>query len=150
MNRLNLHPFIVCVLVTVMCGGCHSPYRSDQGALFGGLLGAGTGAVVGNALGNTGAGAAVGAGVGALSGAAIGSELDEIDAKNRAMIAQQLGRQVSANPVTIPDIINMTRAGVDEELIANHVRTHGVASPLQKKNIIPLQQQGVSKRVIAA
>jgi uncharacterized protein YcfJ len=139
-----------CLLVITVLLGCRSPYRSDQGALFGGLLGAGTGAVVGNAVGNTGAGAAIGAGVGALSGAAVGSELDQIDAKNRAMIAQQLGRQVSANPVSIDDVVNMTRAGVDEELIANHVHTHGVNKILQAQDLIYLQQQGVSKRVISA
>ncbi len=137
------------LLLVLMLGGCQSPYKSDQGALFGGLLGAGTGAVVGSALHNPGAGAAIGAGVGALSGAAVGSALDEQDAKNRAMIAQQLGRQISANPVNVNDVINMTRAGVDEELIVNHVRTHGVVAPLQTQDIIVLQQQGVSKRVIA-
>ena len=137
------------LLAIILLGGCQSPYKADQGALFGTLLGAGTGAAVGSAVGHTGAGAAIGAGVGALSGAAVGGALDEQDAKNRAMIAQRLGRQVSANPVTVNDVINMTRAGVDEELIANHVRTHGVVAPLQTQDIIVLQQQGVSKRVIA-
>ncbi len=139
-----------CLLLSLLLGGCQSPYKADQGALFGGLLGAGTGVAVGSALHNPGAGAAIGAGVGALSGAAVGGALDEQDAKNRAMIAQQLGSQVSANPVSIPDIVNMTHAGVDEELIVNHVRTHGVAAPMQAQDIIALQQQGVSKRVIAA
>lgn len=142
-------PVPLCLLVTMVLGGCQSPYKADQGALFGGLLGAGTGAIVGSALHAPGAGAAIGAGVGALSGAAVGGALDEQDAKNRAMIAQQLGRQIPANPVTVPDVINMTRAGVDEELIFNHVRTHGVAAPLQAQDVIVLQQQGVSKRVIA-
>jgi hypothetical protein len=149
MIRSCLFPLPVCLLVTMFFGGCMSPYKSDQGALFGGLLGAGTGAVVGSALHAPGAGAAIGAGVGALSGAAVGSALDEQDAKNRAMIAQQFGRQIPANPVSVPDVINMTRAGVDEELIFNHVRTHGVAAPLQAQDVIVLQQQGVSKRVIA-
>jgi hypothetical protein len=137
------------LVAAILLGGCQSPYKSDQGALTGGLLGAGTGAIIGSALHNPLAGAAIGTGVVAIGGAAVGSALDEQDAKNRAMIAQQLGRQVPANPVTINDVINMTRAGVDEELIANHVRTHGVVAPLQAQDIIVLQQQGVSKRVIA-
>jgi hypothetical protein len=143
-------PLCLLLLASVLLCGCQSPYKADQGALFGGLLGAGTGAVVGSAVHNPLAGAAIGAGVGTLSGAAVGSALDEQDAKNRAMIAQQMGRQVSATPVTTNDIINMTKAGVDEELIANHIRTHGLAAPLQAQDIITLQQQGVSKRVIAA
>jgi hypothetical protein len=96
------------------------------------------------------AGAAIGAVGGTIAGAAVGSALDEQDARNRAMIAQRLGYQVSGNPVAIPDVINMTRAGVDEELIVNHVRIHGMAAPLQAQDVITLQQQGVSKRVIAA
>ncbi|MCG2682639.1 MAG: glycine zipper domain-containing protein [Planctomycetales bacterium] len=130
--------------------GCNSPYHSDRGALFGGLLGAGTGAIVGNQLGNTGAGAAIGAGVGALGGAAVGNELDQIEARNRAMIAQQLGRQVAPGAVAIDDVIAMTAAGVSEELIVNHVRANGMVAPLQTNDLIRLQQQGVSTRVVAA
>jgi hypothetical protein len=127
--------------------GCQSPYHSDQGALFGGLLGAGTGAVVGHALGNTGAGAAIGAGVGVLSGAAIGAGMDESEARNRALIEAKLGRQV-AGAATIPDVISMTRSGIDEGLIINHIRSHGMAAPLQASDVIYLQQQGVSRNVI--
>jgi surface antigen len=144
-------PRVVWLALLIPLGfGCASPYRSDQGALFGGLLGAGTGAAVGSALGHTGAGAAIGAGVGALSGAAVGGELDKMDAQNRALIEQRMGRPVSATPVTMDDVVNMTRSGVDEDLIATHVRTHGMIAPLQTADLIVLQQQGVSKRVIAA
>ncbi len=129
--------------------GCASPYHADQGALAGGLLGAGTGAVVGSALGSTGAGALIGAGAGTLAGAAIGHSMDEEEAKNRALIAQQMGRQIAAQAVTINDVIAMTQARVHEDLIINHVRAHGMAAPLQTNDIIGLQQSGVSPRVIA-
>jgi len=130
--------------------GCESPYHTDRGALLGGLGGAGIGALVGNAVGNTGAGAAIGAGVGSLTGAAIGAGLDEVEARNRAMIEAQLGRRVAAGAVTINDVIAMTQARVDEELIVNHIRANGMAAPLQTQDIIMLQQQGVSARVIKA
>jgi hypothetical protein len=146
--RHNL--LVSCIIFVLLLSGCQSPYKSDQGALLGGLLGAGTGAAIGAAAHNPLAGAAIGAGVGTISGAAIGGALDEQDAKNRALIAAQYGRQVSGNPVTINDVINMTRANVDEELIVNHVRIHGVVAPLQAQDVIVLQQQGVSKRVIIA
>jgi hypothetical protein len=138
------------LLLLPLTSGCQSPYRSDQGALAGGLLGAGTGAIVGSAVGNAGAGAAIGAGVGALSGALVGNELDQMDARNRAMIAQQLGRQAPVGAASVQDVVAMTRAGVNEELIVNHVRIHGMAAPLQAPDLIMLQQQGVSTRVIAA
>lgn len=150
MKRL-IHSFFVLALATaLLASGCASPYHADRGALFGGLLGAGTGAVVGNALGDTGAGAAIGAGVGALSGAAVGSEMDRIEAQNRAMIEAKMGRQVAAGAVTIDDVIAMTQAHVDDELIVTHVRAHGVARPLQTNDLIYLQQQGVSTQVIKA
>jgi hypothetical protein len=138
------------LLIALLTLGCQSPYHADRGALFGGLLGAGTGAIVGDAAGNAGAGTAIGAGLGALTGAVVGSELDEMEARNRAMIAQQLGREVAAGAVTTDDVIAMTRAGVNEDLIVNHVNIHGVAVPLQPSDIIYLQQQGVSTRVIKA
>ena len=142
---------LVIVLVpAVMSTGCCSPSHTQNGAVAGGLIGAGTGAVVGHALGNTGAGALVGAGVGALGGAAIGNGMDENEARNREMIAQQLGRQVDPGAVTISDVIAMKRANVNEDLIINHIHAHGMAAPLQTNDLINLPQQGVSSRVIAA
>jgi len=141
-------PLLLCSLL--LASGCQSPYYADQGALLGGLGGAGVGALVGDAVGNTGAGAVIGAGVGALSGAAIGSGMDEIEAKNRAMIESRMGRPVPAGAVSFADVVAMTHAGVDEELIINHVRANGAARPPQTGDLISLQQQGVSKRVIEA
>ena len=40
--------------------------------------------------------------------------------------------QVNAG-VTPGDVIQMTRAGVNEELIINNIRAHGMAAPLQLK-----------------
>jgi len=138
---------LVCAVV--LCG-CNSPYRSDQGALFGGLTGAGLGALVGSASGNAGAGAAIGAGVGAVSGAAVGGSLDDIEAANRAEIAARLGRPAPTGSVTIDDVIAMTRAGGAEDVIVTHIRSHGAAVPPQAGDLIVLQQQGVSPRVVQA
>jgi len=129
--------------------GCNSPYRSDQGALLGGLTGAGVGAIVGNAVGNTGAGAAIGAGVGALSGAAVGGSLDEIEARNRAEIEARLGRPVTG-AVTVNDVVAMTRAGVSEDVIITHIQGHGMVAPPQAGDLIVMQQQKVSPRVVQA
>jgi hypothetical protein len=141
---------VLIALSAVLTFGCASPYHADRGALFGGLTGAGVGALVGNAAGNTAAGAAIGAGVGAMTGAAVGSEMDEMEARNRAMIQAQLGRPVAAGVVSVEDVVAITRAGVQEELIVNHIRVHGINRPLQTNDLIALQQQGVSTRVIAA
>ncbi len=105
---------------------------------------------MGSASGNAGAGAAIGAGVGAVSGAAVGGSLDEIEANNRAEIAARLGRPAPAGTVTIDDVIAMTRAGVSEDVIVTHVSRHGAARPPQAGDLIVLQQQGVSPRVVQA
>ena len=138
---------LVCLVSSL---GCQSPYRSDQGAVLGGLGGAGLGALVGSTSGHTGAGAAIGAAAGALSGAAVGGALDDIEARNQAQIAAHLGRPAPTGTVTIDDVITMTRAGVPEDVIATHVRNHGVAAPLRASDLIMLQQQGVSARVVQA
>ena len=130
--------------------GCRSPYRSDQGALLGGLGGAGLGAIIGKQTGNTGAGAVIGAAAGAITGAAVGNELDEIDARNRAMIEQQMGRKISAAAVTMHDVVSMSQAGVGDELIVTHLRSHGMAAPPSAQQIIELKQAGVSDRVVQA
>ena len=143
-----LGPMVVLILPGV--GGCNSPYHADRGALGGGLLGAGLGAIVGDAVGNAGAGTAIGAGMGALTGAAIGQGMDEVEAKNRAMIERQLGRSVVAGAVTIAEVVAMSNAGVDDTLIVNHIRAHGMASPLGSRDLISLKEQGVSTPVIEA
>jgi len=118
--------------------------------LFGGLIGAGAGAIVGDQLGNAGAGTAIGAGIGALSGAVVGNEMDKAEARNRALIAQQLGRTVPAGAVRVDDVVTMSRSGVADELIINHIRAHGMAAPLQVSDYTYLKDQQVSTPVVKA
>lgn len=137
--------------MALLLSGCRSPYRADQGALVGGAIGAGTGAIVGNAIGGAGpAGALIGAGVGALSGGLVGSELDQMDAENRARIASTLGRQVQAGAVDVAEVVSMSQAGVSEDLIVNHVRIHGMNRPLTSQDLIYLNQQRISPAVVQA
>ena len=128
--------------------GCYSPYRSDRGALAGGVGGAGVGALAGNAVGHPVVGALVGAGVGAVSGAAIGGAIDQSEANNRALIESRLGRPMQSGAVTVGDVINMSQAGVPENVIITHIQSHGVATPLQPNDLIMMQKTGVSTRVV--
>jgi len=151
-NRSNLGP-MGCLLILATAVGCNSPYHADRGALVGGLLGAGTGAIVGDHMGSAGAGTAIGAGIGALSGAAIGQGMDEVDTRNAARVAaieQQMGRQLAAGAATIADVKAMSAAGVDEQLIINHINASGVAVRPSAQDVIAMQQQGVSPAVISA
>ncbi len=140
---------VMGVMILAASAGCHSPYYADQGALAGGLGGAGLGALIGSASGHAGAGAAIGAVAGALTGGAVGGALDDIDAKNRAQIAASMNRPVTPGAATVNDVVAMTHAGVDENLIVNHVTANGLVRPLQADDVIYLQQNGVAPRVIA-
>jgi hypothetical protein len=131
------------ILAPLFLSGCAT--NTGTGAVVGGATGAGVGALVGSASGHAGAGAAIGAGVGALTGAVVGNSIDE---KNRAIEAQYR-TQLVAGRVTKEEVINMTQNHVDEELIINHLRAHGMAYPLSSADIIMLQQYQVSPRVIA-
>jgi hypothetical protein len=143
----------ICIVAGFAAGssGCRSPYYADQGAAFGGLAGAGVGALVGEAASNNPlAGAAIGAGVGAITGAVAGDALDEIEARNRAQIAAQLGREVQPGAATIQEVVAMSQSGVDPRLITSYVRNSGVAKPVSANDIIYLHQQGVASEVIEA
>ncbi len=141
---------LMMLLVALFQTGCRSPYHADRGAFWGGLLGAGTGAIVGNQSGNSAEGALVGGAVGALAGTVIGSSMDEMEARNRVRIEQRLGRRVRPGAVTIDSVISMSKAGVEDELIINHIHSRGMAAPLTGPDLILLEQQEVSTRVVAA
>jgi hypothetical protein len=138
------------VAITVLATGCASPYYADRGAALGGVTGAGVGALVGSTVRHPVAGALVGAGVGAVSGAAVGTGLDQIEARNRAAIAATMGRPVGPGAVAINDVIAMSQAGVNENVIINHIRYNGVQHPPQTGDLIALQRANVNPRVIEA
>jgi hypothetical protein len=140
--------FLMVAFATALWAGCRSPYYADRGALTGGLAGAGVGALIGNAVGETAGGAAIGAGIGALTGNAIGGALDDIEARNRAEIAAQMGRPVAQGQATVEEVVAMTRAGVDPRLINNYVNNSGMAQPVTAQDVIYLTQQGVAADVI--
>ena len=107
--RHALRPIALFALAGVLSAS-GSPLTPKQGPRLAGWP-APVRAVVGHAMGNTAAGAAIGEGVGALTGAAIGNSQDQAEARNRAIIEQQIGRQL-AGAVRVDDVIAMTRAGV--------------------------------------
>lgn len=139
----------LALIVLTAVSGCRSPYYADRGAGLGALAGAGAGAIIGDATGgNAGTGALIGAGMGAVTGATVGDAMDEMQARNRAEIAAQLGRQVQAGAATIEEVVAMTHSGVEPVLIQNYVRTSGMARPLTAADVIYLHNQGVATDVI--
>jgi len=148
-TRLSLTAASLSLIVYATSAGCRSPYYADRGAGVGALAGAGAGAIIGDATGgNAGTGALIGAGLGALTGATVGDAMDEMQARNRAEIAAQMGRQVQAGSATIEEVVAMSHSGVDPRLIQNYVRTSGMARPLAASDVIYLHNQGVNTDVI--
>jgi len=131
----------LALLTPLALSGCAT--NAGTGAVVGGATGAGVGALVGSATGHAGAGAAIGAGVGAVTGAVVGSSVDEQQRRDRAIAAANAGR------VTKEDVVGMTLNHVDEALIVNQIRARGMLTPLTSNDIIWLQQNGVTPRVIA-
>jgi hypothetical protein len=141
---------LLVLLAALSVCGCQSPFYADRGAAQGGLLGGGIGAVIGNQSGNAAEGALVGGAIGALTGGAIGATLDDIDARNRAMIAQQIGRAPQAGAVPISDVIVMSQSGVSDQLIIAHIQANGVATPPTAQDLITLNQAGVADTIVLA
>ncbi len=153
----SIHPAVRALFVLTgvsLAGwgtGCQSPYAADQGALVGGGTGAVLGAVLGEAVAdNPLAGAALGAAAGTISGAAVGHSIDKAEARNRALIEAQLNRKVQAGKVTVESVIELSTAGVDDELILNHINANGLVRPPGAEDLILLKQAGVSSSVISA
>jgi Glycine zipper len=147
MTRITAFSPALALLAALMAG-CQTNSTAENGALFGGATGGVLGGIVGHQFHNTAAGAVIGAGAGALTGAVVGNKIDESEARNRALIEARLGHPVSPGAVSIDDVIAMTKAGVNEEVIVGHVNNNGVVRPLNTADITYLTQNGVSPRVI--
>ena len=138
---------IVPALAICLMSGCYANNYAQRGAGLGALTGGLTGAAIGSHNGNTPAGALIGAAAGTLAGAAIGDTIDQEAARSQAIIEQRLGRQL-AGAVTIDDAIAMSSAGLSDDVIATHIRAHGVANNPSVGDLITMRDAGVSDGVI--
>jgi hypothetical protein len=53
-------------------------------------------------------------------------------------------------PVSVSEVISMTRSGVSDSIIISHIRTNGVLGRPTTNDIVSMAQQGVGNSVIAA
>ena len=79
----------------------------------------------------------------------MGTALDEIDARNEARVQQAVYAQ-RAGETSLQEVLAMSNAGLGDEVITRHLRTHGFNRELDAGDLIALRQQGVSDRVITA
>ena len=95
----------------------------------------------------------IGAGVGAVTGNLLGRSKDANDerrAANGASAVGQMNQQAAAMAVTDIDLVQMTRAGISEDVIISTMRSRGTRVDLSPQSLIALRQQGVSDRVVMA
>ncbi len=129
-------------------------YQNDtaSGTVVGGAFGAITGAIVGGRK-DRGEGALIGAGVGALTGNLLGRAKDRTDERQAAAgaaVVAQANQQAAAMAVSNYDLVEMTKAGVSEDLIISTIRSRGAQLELSPTSLISLKQHGVSDRVLLA
>src|SRR5262245_4501393 len=139
----------VSMLVLSAVNGCSSMNHTETGALSGGLIGAGIGALAGGRH-NAGAGAAVGGLVGTGVGALAGHSADEQDKRDKeaAAAAAAAASAPVRGPLSLEEIVQMSKAGVGDPLIINQIHASHTRYNLNADTIIWLQQNNVSNAVI--
>src|SRR5882757_8904304 len=129
-------------------------YHNDtaSGTFLGGAMGAITGAIIGGKH-HAGQDALIGAGVGAVTGNILGREKDASDDRRAAAgqaAVNQLNAQAAATAVSNYDILQMTHAGISDDVIISTMHQRGARVDLSPQALIALKQQGVSDRVVVA
>ncbi len=122
-------------------GDTNTATETTTGAVIGGI----TGALIGEHNDVPLAGTIIGTTAGALLGNATGQATDHIEAEILASEQEYLERAVTLN-----QILAMTQAGVDDEVIISRIETNGPAQTLTTDDIIFLSKSQVSATVISA
>lgn len=141
----------VCVIAVAsgwFVSSAHAQYHTERGAVLGGLGGALAGAAIGNHNGETAGGALIGGAAGLLGGALLGSSMDAEQSRQRYVEQQYIAQNSRA--VTIGEVLSMTRSGVSEGVMINHINQHGVQQRLEVSDVILLHREGVSEPVLTA
>jgi uncharacterized protein YcfJ len=126
-------------------------YNTRRGTGVGGVTGAVIGGVIGNQNDETVEGALIGGAVGAVAGGLLGRQQDinDFHAYNYYQTQQAIAAQQAARAVSIADVVMMTRNGLSDQVIINHLRINGVQqSELSVHDIVSMHQAGVSENVI--
>jgi hypothetical protein len=158
--------------VEAQYGAPRTHANTTRGAVIGGAAGAAIGGVIGHQKDKTGKGALIGGAVGALAGAALGNEQDKQVSRQysygpgystyhghpvptRTVYSGQPTYHRSnvhtvRQPVSVSEVVNMTRSGVSDQVIVAHIQSNGVMARPATNDIVFMSQQGVSDAVISA
>lgn len=139
---------LVLAVLGLLLAGCSAGPQARQGALLGTGLGTAAGAIIGHQSGHAAEGAVVGAVAGAVTGGLAGDAADARDERDAAV--RQAAWERSTRMLTNDDLIQMTAAGLSDDVIINAVRTQGGRFNVSPEGLISLKASGVSDRVLSA
>lgn len=135
-------PILILAVGAALITGCES--NTGTGVLVGG----GAGALIGGVAGG-GTGALIGGAAGVIAGGLIGAYLDNQEAKNLKQQSPQTYRRVdNGEKLSVNDVINMSKAGVDDDKIIGLIQKTNSHYTLNSYQIDKLRDAGVSERVI--
>jgi uncharacterized protein YcfJ len=152
--------------------------QTKEGAVLGGLTGAVIGGIVGHQNHETPEGALIGGAVGAIAGGVIGNHRQQQQQIQYYQNQSRYHHQhycppptyvqvqpttvyssptyvvparpvVVRRPVSVQDVITLTRNRVNETSISQHIRTTGIASPVSTDDILTMSDAGVSAFIIS-
>jgi uncharacterized protein YcfJ len=137
---------VVCVALVFLTCGCQSnKTRTAEGAVIGGVLGATAGGIIGHQSHHGAEGAGIGAAVGAIAGGIIGSQIEK-----PGQATSQAAQPPSSNQMTLQQIVDLSKQGVNEDVIIGKIRQTNSRFTLTQIDIDYLKEQGVSQKVIDA
>jgi len=144
---MKIFTLVIACLFFIMIGlGCQSTNSGAvKGGVIGGIIGAVGGGIIGHQSGHGGEGAAIGAAAGAVTGAIIGNQTGT---PGQAATPAQATPAMSANQMSIQQIVDLTKQGVNEAVIIDRIRMSNSRFNLSTDDISYLKQRGVSLKVI--
>ena len=143
----------ICLLVVAIAGastlGCMSPGGRPDYTASGALAGGATGAIIGSMAEHPGPAPLVGAAVGAVVGGLVGHGMDQAqEAQLKAQAPQTLQRVEQSQPLTVPDVKALVKAGVGDDLVISQIRNSRTVYHLSTADIVDLKSSGVSEKII--
>jgi len=148
---------LFCFSLMALSLGCqNTKTHAVEGGVIGGVVGAAAGGIIGHQMHRGAEGAAIGAAAGILGGALIGGQMEKQPVQPAA--GQQGGQPtaqnavqpqaVNPNQLTIQQIGDLARQGINENVIIDKIRLTNSRFSLTASDISYLKQQGVSQKVI--
>jgi len=137
---------VLCTMLMFINASCQSTSdnKTTEGALIGGLLGATAGGVIGHQSGHGLEGAGIGAAAGALTGALVGSQMKKAPQDTAS------GQGVNPNQMTMQQVVDLSKQGVNENVIIDKIRLTNSKFNLSAEDLTYLRDEGVSQSVINA